>query len=75
MAAGGSPIPLLFIMMMHEILVGADRTIGFEFGGRTVDCLAYADDVIVFTESSGSLQSKLYLLDAANGNDCQRVHL
>ncbi|VDN15476.1 unnamed protein product [Dibothriocephalus latus] len=51
--------PLLFSGALSEALSYSDRQLGFEIGETTVDCLAYADDLVLFAESPDRLQVRL----------------
>ncbi|KAL7053995.1 hypothetical protein AAHC03_026638 [Spirometra sp. Aus1] len=56
----GDPLsPLLFSCALSEAISYSDRQLGFELDGVTVDCIAYADDLVLFAESPHRLQQRL----------------
>ncbi|VDK41074.1 unnamed protein product, partial [Dibothriocephalus latus] len=56
----GDPLsPLLFTCALSEALSYSDRQLGFDMDGVTVDCIAYADDLVLFAESPQRLQQRL----------------
>lgn len=62
----GDPLsPLLFIMVMEEIVREALPEVGFDLDGQRVDSLAYADDLVLLAEKSPRLQEKLQRLTEA----------
>ncbi|KAL7053305.1 hypothetical protein AAHC03_025503 [Spirometra sp. Aus1] len=57
----GDPLsPLLFSCALSEAISYSDRQLGFELDGVTVDCIAYADDLVLFSESPHRLQQRLF---------------
>ncbi|KAL7975812.1 hypothetical protein Chor_008348 [Crotalus horridus] len=62
----GDPLsPLLFIMVMDDIVRKTLPEVGFDLDGQRVDSLAYADDLVLLAEKSPRLQDKLHLLSEA----------
>lgn len=62
----GDPLsPLLFIMVMEDIVREALPEVGFNLDGQRVDSLAYADDLVLLAEKSPRLQEKLHRLTEA----------
>ncbi|TPP60056.1 Retrovirus Pol polyprotein from type-2 retrotransposable element R2DM, partial [Fasciola gigantica] len=56
----GDPLsPLLFLSVMDEMLKSSLPGVGFDQGGRLVDALAYADDLVLFAEDESRLRDKL----------------
>nr|VZI51615.1 unnamed protein product [Spirometra erinaceieuropaei] len=51
--------PLLFSFALSEAISYSDRQLGFELDGVTVDCIAYADELVLFAESPHRLQQRL----------------
>ncbi|VDN28088.1 unnamed protein product, partial [Dibothriocephalus latus] len=67
-AAHGAPPPLLTLLASSysrtsTYILGTEvrclRGLGFEMDGVTVDCIAYADDLVLFAESPQRLQQRL----------------
>ncbi|XP_072139172.1 uncharacterized protein [Mobula birostris] len=52
-------------MVVDEVVALADPTTGIPFADRTVDAIAYVDNLIIFSESTATLQQKLACSDAA----------
>lgn len=62
----GDPLsPLLFIMVIEDIIKASLPNVGFDFNGQRIGSLAYADDLVLFAEKSSRLQEKLHLLSGA----------
>lgn len=56
----GDPLsPLLFIMVLDEVLEGLDPTTHLHIDGEVVNYIAYADDLVVFAPNANLLQQKL----------------
>lgn len=62
----GDPLsPLLFIMVMEDLVREAMPDVGFNLDGQRVDSLAYADDLVLLAETSPRLQEKVQRLSEA----------
>eukprot|EP00061_Rhincodon_typus_P007347 g28956.t1 len=62
----GDPLsPLLFIMVVDEVIALADRRIGYQFADKKVDMVAYADDLVVLAKNEPRLREKLGKLTAS----------
>lgn len=58
----GDPLsPLLFIMVIEDVLRTPLPDIGFNLNGHQVGSLAYADNLVLFAKKSSRLQEKLHL--------------
>ncbi|CAH8531798.1 unnamed protein product [Schistosoma haematobium] len=56
----GDPLsPLLFIMCMDEVVQHSSREHGAKMGGRKVDSILFADDMMIFAETTAGMQHKL----------------
>lgn len=56
----GDPLsPLLFLMVMDEVLDHAIPDYGVEIDGKRIGCLAYADDLVICAATIDELQDKL----------------
>ena len=52
----GDPLsPLLFNFMVDEVLAAVPEGVGFHLDGRRISCLAFADDVVVFSSSRAGM--------------------
>ncbi|VDP16483.1 unnamed protein product [Echinostoma caproni] len=51
--------PLLYIVCFDEVLQLSNPSIAFSSPAGPIDAMAYADDLIVFADSSAALQRKL----------------
>lgn len=60
----GDPLsPLLFNLVIDEWLATCDKKIGFRSGDFAVDCMAFADDLIVMASTPTGLQTQLCALE------------
>ncbi|CAH8532139.1 unnamed protein product [Schistosoma haematobium] len=56
----GDPLsPLLFIMVLDEVLEGLDPMTHLQIDGETLNYIAYADDLVIFAPNATLLQQKL----------------
>lgn len=56
----GDPLsPVVFNMVMNHVLKKLPETVGVSVGGRLVNCLAYADDLVLVAESHSGMSSLL----------------
>lgn len=51
--------PLLYIMVLDEVLEGLDRMTHLHIDGEDLNYIAYADDLVVFAPNANLLQQKL----------------
>lgn len=62
----GDPLsPLLFIMVIEDIVAASLPSVGYDFDGHRINSIAYADDLVLLAEKSPRLQEKLHLLSEA----------
>lgn len=60
----GDPLsPLLFNLVIDEWLATCDKNIKFESGDFSVDCMAFADDLVVMASTPRGLQQQLCALE------------
>ncbi|KAG8145363.1 hypothetical protein E2320_011914 [Naja naja] len=62
----GDPLsPLLFIMVVKDIVTASLPSAGYDLDGHRISSIAYVDDLVLFAEKSPQLQEKLHLLSEA----------
>lgn len=59
----GDPLsPLLFNIVMDRAIVKLSQSIGYSYNGVIINCIAYADDIILIAETKCGLQTLIDVL-------------